>query len=60
MNSPGPEAPDKGVGARLQHKEDRRFLRGARRYIETGRVTTSGPTDEFADDPVIRRAYMGI
>ncbi len=28
--------------------------------IETGRVTTSGPTDELADDPVIRRAYMGI
>ena len=28
--------------------------------IETGRVTTSGPTDELADDPMIRRAYMGI
>ncbi len=28
--------------------------------IETGRVTVSGPTDELADDPEIRRAYMGI
>ena len=23
-------------------------------------VTTNGPTDELADDPVIRRADMGI
>jgi branched-chain amino acid transport system ATP-binding protein len=28
--------------------------------IETGRVTVSGPTNELADDPEIRRAYMGI
>ena len=28
--------------------------------IETGRVTISGATDELSDDPVIRRAYMGI
>ncbi len=28
--------------------------------IETGRVTTSGPTEELVDDPTIRRAYMGI
>ncbi len=28
--------------------------------IETGRVTVSGPTEELADDPDIRRAYMGI
>ncbi len=28
--------------------------------IETGRVTVSGPTDELAEDPSIRRAYMGI
>ena len=28
--------------------------------IETGRVTVSGPTDELAEDPLIRRAYMGI
>ena len=28
--------------------------------IETGRVTVSGPTDDLADNPNIRRAYMGI
>ncbi len=35
-------------------------LAGHAFVIETGRVTVSGPTDALADDPMIRRAYMGI
>jgi branched-chain amino acid transport system ATP-binding protein len=28
--------------------------------IETGRVSPSGPTAELAEDPRVRRAYIGI
>jgi branched-chain amino acid transport system ATP-binding protein len=28
--------------------------------IESGRVTTSGPANDLADDPRIRQVYMGI
>jgi ABC-type branched-subunit amino acid transport system ATPase component len=28
--------------------------------IETGRVSTAGTTQQLADDPAIRAAYLGI